>query len=436
MAEPITTLDPEKPLAIPQSGIKRLFRILGPGLITGAADDDPSGIGTYSQAGAQFGYSFGAVILLTFPLMAAIQAVAGRMGRTTGLGLSGIFEKHFPKGVVYILAGCLLFANVINIGADLNAMADATALLIGLPKSLCIIAFTAFCLATQMFIGYSRYVLFLKWLTLSLFAYVLTLVVVDVDWKTAFLRLVVPEVHLDRDFLTTLVAVLGTTISPYLLFWQAGQEAEEVRMRPRRKPLTEKPRQAGPALERINVDTVGGMAFSNLIALAIMTTAAATLNRRGLTDIQTSTEAAKALAPLAGRLAFALFTLGIIGTGLLAVPVLTGSAGYALSEARGWTCGLSFKPWEAGPFYVTIAAATVGGMIISFLPINPVKALYWSAVVNGLIVVPIMAATMFASSRSSIMGEFAVSGWLLRIGWAATGAMATAAVVMGWFWIF
>jgi NRAMP (natural resistance-associated macrophage protein)-like metal ion transporter len=435
MPEPIAALDPEKALAGGGSWTRRLYRLLGPGLITGAADDDPSGIATYSQAGAQFGYSFGWVMLLALPLMAAIQIVSGRIGRTTGLGLSGVLKKHFPPVAVYLLTGGLLLANVINIGADLKSMADATGLLTGLPEGFCIGAFAAFCLIAQMFVAYSRYVAYLKWLTLSLFAYVLTLFVSGVDWKEAALRMVLPDVHLNGDFLTTLVAVLGTTISPYLLFWQAGQEAEEVRMRPRRQPLTERPRQSGPALTRINVDTVGGMTFSNLIALAIMTTAAATLHRQGLTDIQTSTEAAKALAPIAGPLAFALFTLGIIGTGLLAVPVLAGSVGYALAEARGWDCGLSLKPQEARPFYATIAVATIGGMAISFTPVNPIKALYWSAVVNGVIVAPVMAAAMFASSRSAVMGGFAVRGLLLWIGCAATAAMAAAAALMAYFWI-
>jgi len=436
MPDEITTPDPEKALAKRKPAAARLFRVLGPGLITGAADDDPSGIATYSQAGAQFSYSFGWTAILTFPLMAAIQLIAARIGRTTGLGLGGIFAKHMPRHLVYLVTGLLTLANVVNIGADLNAMADASALLASLPKSLCLIAFAAFCLLAQTFVSYQRYVLFLKWITLSLFAYALTLFTVEVDWRAFLTQLFVPHAQLNREFLTTLVAVLGTTISPYLLFWQAGQEAEEVRMRQRRKPLAESSRQADAALTRLEVDTLAGMALSNLIALAIMTTAAATLNRQGLTNIQSATEAAEALAPLAGPFAFALFTLGIVGTGLLAVPVLSGSAGYALAEALGYPCGLAFKPSEAPFFYAILAATTIGGALLGLLPINPIRWLYWSAVLNGIIAVPIMAAMMAASARSGVMGAFTVRGWLLRSGWAATAVMATASGVMGYFWLY
>lgn len=433
MAEQITTKDPEEELPS-EATAARIYRILGPGLITGAADDDPSGIATYSQAGAQFGYALGWAMFLTYPLMAAVQVIAGRMGRTTGLGLSGVFERHLPRGIVAALVTLLMLANTINLGADLSAMADATGLLIGLPKALCLVAFTAFCVLSQTLFNYTRYVAILKWLTLSLLAYVATLAIVEIEWREFAVRLLAPGLRVDRELLTTLVAVLGTTISPYLLFWQAAQEGEEVRRRPERQPLRRRPGQGSAAVSRINVDTLSGMAFSNIVALAIMTTAAATLHKNGGVHIESSTQAAEALRPLAGDAAFALFTLGIVGTGLLAVPVLAGSAGYAVAEAGRWKSGLGERPKEAPVFYITLAAATAAGMLIAFLPLNPVRLLYWSAVINGVIVVPIMAAMMLLATRSSIMGKFAIRGSVSWLGWVTTVAMAAAGIVMIAFW--
>lgn len=418
-----------------ESGTAHLYRSLGPGLITGAADDDPSGVATYSQAGAQFGYSFGWTTLLTFPLMTAIQIIAGRIGRTTGLGLAGVFRQHFSPFILNGLVALLFIANVVNLGADLTTMADASARLSGIPKVACLLAFTAFCIFSEIFLPYSYYVRVLKWLTLSLLAYVATLAFVHVDWGEFALRLVYPDLPLSREFLTTLVAVFGTTISPYLLFWQASEEAEDVRVRRRRQPLTKKPKQAKAAIGRISMDTIGGMAFSNLVALAIMTTAAAALHTRGITEIKTASDAAEALRPLAGDGAFALFTLGIVGTGLLAVPVLAGSAAYALGEAREWRAGLAYRPREAPAFYITVAVATLAGMLVEFAPLDPIRALYWSAVINGLIVVPVMAAMMTAATRTSIMGSFVVRGWVLVLGWLATAVMALAALTMIAYWI-
>ena len=309
----------------------RMLGVLGPGLITGASDDDPSGIATYSQAGAQFGYALTWTMLFTYPLMTAVQVVSARMGRTTGRGLAGNLRQHCPPWLLTIVVMLMLTANAINIGADLGAMADASRLVLGGPQVLYVLLFAFICIALQIFLRYTRYVSVLKWMTLFLFAYVATLLMVKVSWAEVAERLVVPKVNWDKGYLTTVVAVLGTTISPYLFFWQASQEAEDVRTLPARQILKRAPEQGEGALNRIRLDTFVGMGFSNLIALAIMITAAATLHANHVTDIQTSAQAAEALRPIAGPLAETVFALGVIGTGLLSVPILAGSAAYAVS---------------------------------------------------------------------------------------------------------
>jgi NRAMP (natural resistance-associated macrophage protein)-like metal ion transporter len=407
-----------------------MLAALGPGLITGASDDDPSGIATYSQAGAQFGYALSWVLLFSWPLMAAAQMVSARIGRVTGLGIAGALRQHGFATTLRLLVTLLLVANIINLGADLSAMADATRLLIGVPQWLLVLAFGAFCIWMQVFLPYARTVHILKWLTLSLFAYFATVLIVDVDWQQAGRDLLLPTIRFDRDFLTTIVAVLGTTISPYLFFWQAAEEAEDVRAYPHRKNLLHSPEQAQAALARIRTDTILGMGFSNLVALAILLTTAATLHAHGVTQVQTSAEAAEALRPIAGPFAFAVFALGIIGTGLLAVPVLAGSAAYALGEAFHWRTGLSRKPSKARAFYTTIAAATGLGMALSFAPIDPMRALFWAAVLNGVIAVPIMVVMMMAASSRMTMGDYAIKGMLRIAGWLATLVMGAASLAM------
>ena len=408
----------------------RLLSVLGPGLITGASDDDPSGIATYSQAGAQFGYGLSWTLLLTFPLMTAIQMISARMGRTTGRGIAGLLRQHYPSWVLLSIVIPLLFANSVNIGADLGAMSDAARLILGGPQLLYVLLFAVISIALQILMQYTRYVAVLKWLASILLAYVVTLFMANVAWGEALYRLVVPDVTWSKDYLTTMVAVFGTTISPYLFFWQASQEAEDVRETPKRRPLKRAPQQGARALARIELDTIVGMGISNLIAFAIMITAAATLNVANIKDIETSAQAAEALRPIAGSMAEIVFALGVIGTGLLAIPVLAGSAAYAVGEARKWPVGLARQPMEAKAFYATIAIATLVGMILNFTPINPIKALYWTAVINGVVSVPVMVIMMMMSGRDRIMGEFTVKGWLRALGWCATGIMAVAVVAM------
>jgi NRAMP (natural resistance-associated macrophage protein)-like metal ion transporter len=408
----------------------RLLRVLGPGLITGASDDDPSGIATYSQAGAQLGYAITWTMLFSYPLMVVIQEISARIGRTTGKGIAGNICQHYPNWLLQAIVVLLFVANILNIGADLGAMADASALLIGGPRPLYVVAFGTLCALMQIFMQYSRYVGVLKWLTLALFAYFGTVMVVKIPWGEAARGFLVPTFSLEPAFWTTVVAIMGTTISPYLFFWQASQEAEDTKEEPRRQPLVKAPRQGPDAIDRIRVDTYVGMAFSNAVALAIMITTAATLHMAGITDIDSSSQAAEALRPVAGPLAFALFTLGIVGTGLLAVPVLAGSAAYALGEARKWPIGLAREPKKAKAFYLAIATATLIGILINFSPINPIKALYWSAVINGVVAVPVMAIMMLMAVNAKVMGKFTVPLAMRVVGWGATAVMALAVVGM------
>jgi Mn2+/Fe2+ NRAMP family transporter len=408
----------------------KLREIMGPGLITGASDDDPSGIATYSQAGAQFGVNMGWTLMLTFPLMCAIQQISAQIGRVTGHGLGGNLRRSYPSGALYALVGLLVVANTINLGADLGAMAAALKLLIGGPALLYVALFGTVSVLLEMFVRYSRYVSVLKWLSLSLFAYVATLFAVKLDWLDIAHRLVVPHISWTGSYLTVVVAVFGTTISPYLFFWQAEEEVENEEENPRAKPLKLAPKQAPFELERIRLDTWIGMAFSNLIALCIVLTTAATLNAHGITDIQTSAQAAEALRPVAGYFAFSVFALGIIGTGMLALPVLSGSSAYALGEALRWPVGLARQPLKAKAFYSTIAAATLVGVVLNFTPIDPVKALFWSAVINGVVAVPVMVMTMHMATSRKIMGKFRVHGLLRVLGWLATATMAIAAIGM------
>ena len=410
---------------------KGFFKSLGPGLITGASDDDPSGIGTYSQAGAQLGYGIGWTMLLTFPLMAAIQEISGRVGRVTGRGIAGNVCRHYSSLLLNFIVLLLFVANVINIAADLGAMADATKLLIGGPGIVYVVVFGVLSVAAQIFFDYRRYVSVLKWLTLCLFAYVGALAVSKVHWDEALYGILVPRITWSEDYLTTVVAILGTTISPYLFFWQASQEAEDERIDPDKKPLIKAPLQAAMEFSRIRADTIIGMAFSNLIALSIIITAAATLHATGKTDIQSSAQAAEALRPVAGAFAEIIFALGIVGTGLLAIPVLAGSTAYAVGEGRRWRVGLDRKPREAVAFYSVLSLAAAIGIGLNFTPINPISALYWSAVINGVLAVPVMILLMVMSRRKAVMGQFTIQGPLYWLGWLSTAAMTLSVLAMG-----
>ena len=409
----------------------RILRAFGPGLITGAADDDPSGIATYSQAGAQFGFAITWTLLFTYPLMTAIQEISARIGRVTGKGIAANLRHHYPNWILQCIVLLLIVANIINIGADLGAMGDAVSLLIGGPKLLYVVAFGILCAVLQVFIPYSRYVSVLKWLTFALFAYFGTVMVVNVPWAEAARGFFIPTLSTKAEFWTVVVAIFGTTISPYLFFWQASQEVEDIKAIRERKPLVDEPKQGPDALQRIQIDTYIGMAFSNLVALAIMVTTAATLHVAGTTDIQTSSQAAEALKPIAGPFAFAIFTLGIVGTGLLAVPVLAGSAAYALCEARKWPTGLARLPLQAKAFYATIVIATLSGIALTFSPLDPIKALFWSAVINGVVSAPVMAMMMLIICNKKIMGKFVLKGPLKYVGWVATAVMVAAALGMG-----
>jgi NRAMP (natural resistance-associated macrophage protein)-like metal ion transporter len=416
-------------------GKRRLWRVLGPGLITGASDDDPSGIATYSQAGAQLGYAITWTMLFSYPLMAVIQEISARIGRTTGKGIAGNISRHYSSGLLQAIVALLFIANILNIGADLGAMGDALTLLIAGPRLLYVVSLGALCGVLQIFMQYDRYVAVLKWLTLALFAYFGTVMVVDIPWGEAALGFLVPTLSSEPAFWTTVVAIFGTTISPYLFFWQASQEAEDTKEEPRRKPLLQAPRQGPDAIERIRVDTYLGMAFSNTVALAIMITTAATLHAAGITVVESSSQAAEALRPVAGPFAFTLFALGVVGTGLLAVPVLAGSAAYALGEARKWPTGLARRPRQAKAFYLALASATFVGILINFSPIDPIKALYWSAVINGIVAVPVMAIMMLMAADPKVMGEFTISAAMRVFGWGATLVMALAVIGMAVSWV-
>jgi NRAMP (natural resistance-associated macrophage protein)-like metal ion transporter len=411
------------------SPIKRagLIRSLGPGLVTGAADDDPSGIATYSQVGAQFGFGLAWTMLFSFPLMVVIQEISARIGCVTGRGIAQNLRRHYSPWLLRAVVLLLLIANVINLGADLGAMGAALGLLIGGPTLLYAAVFGILCILLETFMSYARYAAVLKWATLSLFAYVGVVFVAKVPWQSALAGTLVPHFVVDAPHTMALVAILGTTISPYLFFWQAAQEVEELHRR-HVKALCVAPRDAGPELARIRTDTIVGMGVSNLVALFIIFATAATLNAQGVTDIQTSSQAAEALRPVAGAFAFALFATGIIATGMLAVPVLAGSAAYAVAEVFGWPEGLNRRPREAKAFYLTIAIATLGGVALNFTSLDPVRALYWSAVVNGVLAAPLMAVMMMIAMNRRIMGRLTLPPSMAALGWLATAVMILATI--------
>ena len=414
-------------------------RQIGPGLITGAADDDPSGIATYSQAGAQFGFHMLWTMIFTYPLMVGIQMVSARLGCITGRGLAANVKAVFPRPVLYGIVGLLLVANTINVAADIAAMGEALRLLIGGSAHLYSVLFGVTCLGLQVYLSYQTYVRYLKWLTLGLLSYVALVFTIHVPWDQVIAGTLVPDLRLGgtadiHDTIAMIVAVFGTTISPYLFFWQAAQEVEDLKAVSARNGggnlLPHAEAVARQHLRRIRWDTYLGMGFSNLIAFFIILSTAATLHAAGITHIETAGQAAEALRPIAGQATFLLFSLGIIGTGMLAVPVLAGSAAYAVAESFEWSSGLDSKVHEAREFYGIVAVATIGGVILNFAHLDPMRALIWSAEINGVIAIPIMTVMMMLAARRDIMGQFVIRPRLSGLGWTATGVMAVTVLAM------
>ncbi len=411
---------------------RMVLRLLGPGLVTGAADDDPSGIATYSQAGAKFGYGLLWTVFLTTPFMIAIQLISAQIGRVTGKGLAANAMELAPRWIILGLVFLLVAANTFNIAADIAAMAESLSLVIGGLNHEHALIFASTSALLQVFVPYRRYAPVLKFLTLTLFAYVATALTVKVPWSTALLAAIWPKPTFSADYFLMVVAVLGTTISPYLFFWQASQEVEEMNQGKVSRPLRELTRGGNPELDRIKIDTIVGMLFSNAIAFFIILTTATVLNGHGITNISSATEAAEALRPLAGDFTFLLFALGIIGTGMLAIPVLAGSAAYGVSEAFGWHATLEAKAPEAVGFYTIIAAATVIGFGLGFSGIDSIHMLVWSAVINGIVAVPIMAMMMMIVANRKLMGRFRARTWLIALGWLGTALMALAVIALFW----
>ena len=403
---------------------------IGPGLITGVADDDPSGIATYSQAGARFGLDMLWTMPLAYPLMSAIQSLCARIGRVTGKGLAANIKEAFPPLVLQGVVVLLLVANTLNIAADVAAMGEVAELVTGQDLHLMTALFVFGTLLLQVFVPYHRYVFFLKWLTLSLLAYAAVLFTVHVPWGEVAIRTFLPRFEAGADAAAVVVAVFGTTISPYLFFWQASEEVEEMQKAPASSPLTADASKAGDELRRIRWDTWSGMFYSDITAWFIILATAVTLHVSGVTDIGTAAQAASALRPLAGEFAYLLFALGILGVGFIGVPVLAGSGAYALSEAMGWEEGLERKAKDAKGFYGIIALSVLVALVIQYSPVSPMKALFWSAVINGVIAVPLMVVILLLSAKRSVMGEFTASRPILILGWIAALVMSAASVRM------
>jgi Mn2+/Fe2+ NRAMP family transporter len=403
---------------------------VGPGLITGVADDDPSGIATYSQAGAQYGLNMLWTMPLAFPLMAAIQSMCARIGRVTGKGLAANIKASFPPIILYGVVLLLLVANTLNIAADVAAMGEVSELVTGFNRHLMTVLIVVGTLLLQVFVPYHRYVFFLKWLTLSLLSYAAVLFTVHVPWGEVALRTIWPNIKLDSETATVVTGVFGTTISPYLFFWQASEEVEDMQSRQKAPALTQDAGSAGSELLRIRWDTWSGMFYSDITAFFIILATAVTLNVAGVKDIETAAQAASALRPLAGEFAFMLFALGILGVGLIGVPVLAGSAAYALSETMGWKFGLERKATGARGFYGVIAVSMLVGLVIQYSPMSPMKALFWSAVINGVVAVPLMVVIILLVSKKSVMGPYTAGRSITFLGWIATAVMGAAAVCM------
>ena len=411
--------------------LKKIFKKIGPGFVTGAADDDPSGVATYSQTGAIFGFSQLWLALFSFPFMTVIQQMCGRIGMVTGKGLAGVIRTNYSKPVLYFAVSLLVIANTINIGADLGAMSTSVQMLIGLPFLFWLFLITALIIVLEVFVTYKVYSKILKYLALTLFAYVLTTFIVKPDWGMIFKNTVLPKIQFSGDYLLNVVAILGTTISPYLFFWQASQEVEEEIVDGKISDMgVGKPKVKQKNINNMGFDTILGMFFSQAIMFFIIITTAATLHANGITNIGTASQAAEALRPVAGNLAYLLFAAGIIGTGLLAVPILAGSSAYAVAETTGLKEGLSKKSGLAPGFYGVIAASTLVGMLISWLGIDPIKALYYAAALNGLAAPPLMALVILIANNKKIMGKFVNKRISNIVGWTIVLVMAIAGILL------
>jgi len=413
---------------------RKILRRVGPGIVTGASDDDPSGIGTYSQVGAQFGFGMLWTMLFTLPLMSSVQEASALIGRATGHGLATNIRKYHPGWLVYPLVVALVVANFINIGADLGAMGAGMTLVVGGPAIIWVMLFGVVCVLAELFIPYHRYSSVLKWLTLSLLAYVGTVLVVHLDWRSAIISTFVPRISFNKDTLIAIVAVLGTTISPYLFFWQASQEVEEITVDPASQPLVDDPPEAINEVLRIKLDTYGGMFASNLIAWFIIASTGATLFVAGVHDIDSANKAAEALTPIAGRFGGALFALGIIATGLLAIPVLAGSAAFGVAESFRWRASLEEPPKREHGFYGVIIVGVLIGIFINFIGVNPIHALIWTAVINAVVAPPLIAIVMLMAGSKRVMGETRAGIGVRIIGWITVAVMSLA--VVGMFWSF
>ena len=425
---PTEPFEPE--LVVEDEAERSWARRLGPGLVKGAADDDPSGIATYSQAGAQFGLNMLWTMLVTYPLMAAVQSMCARIGRVTGKGLAVNIKQSFPAWVLYLAVGLLLVANTINIAADVATMGDVLALMVGGNRHLETVALVAASLTAQVVVPYHSYIKFLKWVTLSLLSYAAVLFTVHVPWHEVALRTIVPRLTFDAATATVVVGVFGTTISPYLFFWQCSEEVEDLRALPDVRSLIEDAAAAPRELRRIRWDTWSGMLYSNVTAFFIILATAVTLHVAGVTDIQSATQAAQALRPLAGDFAFYLFALGILGVGAVGVPVLAGSAAYAIAEAMGWPGSLASRAGDARGFYGVIAVSMIAGLGLGFTSINPIKALFYSAVINGVVAVPLLVLILLLAMRPSVLGAYTASRSSLVLGWITVVLMAAASVGM------
>jgi NRAMP (natural resistance-associated macrophage protein)-like metal ion transporter len=417
----------ERPPEHSHNPLVRYFKTLGPGLVTGASDDDPSGITTYSVAGAAYGYGLLWTAVVTFPLMAAIQLVCARIGLVTGLGLAGAVRNYYPRPLLFGACAILLVANIFNIAADLGGMAEAAAMLTGLPALPFVVVFGVAITVVTVYTSYATFARSLKWLTAVLFAYIAAAILARPDWSAVLRATLVPTFHWNERSVSTLVGILGTTISPYLFFWQASQEVEEEKSRGR-TTLAQRRGATAHELADARLDVNTGMFFSNVVMFFIILATGATLHRTGLRDIETARQAAEALRPLAGDAAYLLFAMGLIGTGLLAIPVLAGSASFAVAELFGWRASLQLKPRRAARFYLVLSGSIVCGMVLGLFDTNPIRILFLSAVLNGLLAPPLMLLVMLVGNNRTIMGEHVNGFWLNLLGWLATVVMAAAAV--------
>jgi NRAMP (natural resistance-associated macrophage protein)-like metal ion transporter len=413
--------------------LKRFLNRLGPGLITGASDDDPSGIGTYSQAGAALGFATLWTAIVTLPLMVVVQHICAKIGMVSGRGLAGVLHRYYPRWLLYPAVVGLVVANTINAGADISAISAAVNMFVPIPISVMVVPIALAIVMLQVWGSYRLIVKVFKWLTMSLFAYVIAAFLAKPDWYEVARATFLPQVRFTSEYVTTLVAILGTTISPYLFFWEASEEVEEEKSEGRAR-LTQRLGATDDEIRREKVDTVVGMLFCNVVFYFVILAAGATLHVSGKTDIQSATDAAQALRPLAGSLATVLFAIGLIGAGLLAVPVLTGSAAYAVAETFGWPSGLDEKPRHAKKFYAVIAASTLVGVAIDFLGINPIKALFWTAVINGVVAPPLLVVVMLVANNKRVMGSRTNGPVTNIVGWLAAAVMFAAAIAMFVLW--